>query len=357
MQLRTILLGLFMCFSSISLLAQVKYSNEFLKIGVGARALGMSNSAIAGTHDVTSSYWNPAGLVGMEDDYQLAAMHAEIFAGIAGYNYFGLGLKLDDKSAISVSLIRFGVDDIPNTSRLIDNEGNIDFNRVTFFSAADYAGIFSYSRKTNIEGLSLGGNAKIIHRRVGDFSKAWGFGLDAGAQYVKNNWTFAAMGRDITGTFNAWTTDLDEETEQTFIATGNDLPGSSVEVTVPELALGANRAFQLTSKIALEAELNLVNTFDGKRNTLFRTNFVSMDPNLGIEASLNNKIFLRGGVGNFQVTTDISGNRLTTVQPNFGLGVKFSYFTIDYAFTNLGEVSVAQSSNIFSFRIDINKGQ
>ena len=83
----------------------------------------------------------------------------------------------------------------------------------------------------------------------------------------------------------------------------------------------------------------------------------SMDPNLGIEASLNNKIFLRGGVGNFQVTTDISGNRLTTVQPNFGLGVKFSYFTIDYAFTNLGEVSVAQSSNIFSFRIDINKGQ
>ena len=357
MQLRTILLGLFMCFSSISLLAQVKYSNEFLKIGVGARALGMSNSAIAGTHDVTSSYWNPAGLVGMEDDYQLAAMHAEIFAGIAGYNYFGLGLKLDDKSAISVSLIRFGVDDIPNTSRLIDNEGNIDFNRVTFFSAADYAGIFSYSRKTNIEGLSLGGNAKIIHRRVGDFSKAWGFGLDAGAQYVKNNWTFAAMGRDITGTFNAWTTDLDEETEQTFIATGNDLPGSSVEVTVPELALGANRAFQLTSKIALEAELNLVNTFDGKRNTLFRTNFVSMDPNLGIEASLNNKIFLRGGVGNFQVTTDISGNRLTTVQPNFGLGVKFSYFTIDYAFTNLGEVSVAQSSNIFSLRIDINKGQ
>lgn len=331
MQFRSIFLGLFMCFSSVSLLAQVKYSNEFLKIGVGARAFGMSNSAIAGTNDVTSSYWNPAGLVRMEDDYQLAAMHAEIFAGIAGYNYFGLGVKLDYKSAISVSLIRFGVDDIPNTSRLIDNEGNIDFNRVTFFSAADYAGIFSYSRKTNIEGLSLGGNAKIIHRRVGDFSKAWGFGLDAGAQYVKNNWTFAAMGRDITGTFNAWTTDLDDETEQTFLATGNDLPGSSVEVTVPELALGANRAFQLTSKLALEAELNLVNTFDGKRNTLFRSNFVSMDPNLGLEASLNNKIFLRGGVGKFQVTTDISGNRLTTVQPNFGLGVKFSYFTIDYA--------------------------
>jgi hypothetical protein len=357
MHLRTIFIGLFLFASGLTTLAQTKYSNEFLKIGVGARSLGMSNSAIAGTKDVTSSYWNPAGLVRMEDDFQVAAMHAEIFAGIAAYNYFGLGVKLDERSALSFSLIRFGVDDIPNTARLIDNEGNIDFNRVTFFSAADYAGIVSYSRKTNIDGLTLGGSAKIIHRKVGDISQAWGFGLDAGAQFVKNKWTFAAMGRDITGTFNAWSSDLDEETEKTFLATGNELPGNSVEVTVPELVLGINRAFQLTTKIALEAEVNFINTFDGKRNTLLRSNVVSMDPNMGFEASLNQKIFLRGGIGNFQVTTDISGNRLTTVQPNFGLGVKFSYFTVDYAFTNLGEISVAQSSNIFSLRIDINKGK
>ena len=47
-----------------------KYSNEFLNIGVGARALGMSNSVIASTDDVTSGYWNPTGLLNIDSDLQ-----------------------------------------------------------------------------------------------------------------------------------------------------------------------------------------------------------------------------------------------------------------------------------------------
>ena len=42
-----------------------KYSNEFLAVGVGARALGMGNAFTAVTNDVTSGYWNPAGLLGV----------------------------------------------------------------------------------------------------------------------------------------------------------------------------------------------------------------------------------------------------------------------------------------------------
>ncbi len=40
-----------------------KYSNEFLAVGVGARSLGMANAQTGITNDVTSAYWNPAGLV------------------------------------------------------------------------------------------------------------------------------------------------------------------------------------------------------------------------------------------------------------------------------------------------------
>ena len=55
---------LVLLFSSFSLLAQTgvesdatpKYSNEFLQIGVGARSLGMSNSVIASTTDITAGY-------------------------------------------------------------------------------------------------------------------------------------------------------------------------------------------------------------------------------------------------------------------------------------------------------------
>ena len=44
-----------------------KYSNEFLNIGVDASALGMSNAVVASSNDVNSGYWNPAGLVHLED--------------------------------------------------------------------------------------------------------------------------------------------------------------------------------------------------------------------------------------------------------------------------------------------------
>ena len=64
--------------------AQVpKYSNEFLAVGVGARAFGMSNSVSASTVDVTAGFWNPAGLMGLETDADVGLMHAEYLAGIA----------------------------------------------------------------------------------------------------------------------------------------------------------------------------------------------------------------------------------------------------------------------------------
>jgi hypothetical protein len=58
-----------------------KYSNEFLAIGVGARALGMGYANVAAVNDVTSGYWNPAGLLGVQGDIQVGAMHSEYFRG------------------------------------------------------------------------------------------------------------------------------------------------------------------------------------------------------------------------------------------------------------------------------------
>lgn len=332
-----------------------KYSNEFLKIGVGARALGMSNAFVASADDVTSGYWNPAGLTRLNSDFQFSLMHSEYFAGIAAYDYAALATKLDSNSAIGFSFIRFGVDDIPNTTQLIDAEGNIDFNRVSSFSAADYAGLITYARKSGIEGLSYGANVKIIHRSVGDFAKAWGFGFDVGTQLVKDKWIFAATGRDITSTFNAWSSNLDKETEEVFILTGNELPENSVEVTLPELVLGISRKFIFSEKIGMRAELDLKNTFDGKRNVLVNSDPISIDPSIGIEATYADVIYLRGGIGNFQVTTDIDGNRITSFQPNFGIGVKLNRFSIDYALTDIGDRSVALYSNVFSLRIDITR--
>ena len=160
-----------------------KYSNEFLAIGVGARALGMANCQVTSVNDVTSGYWNPAGLLSMKSPMQVGLMHSEYFAGIAKYDFGAFAKKIDSSSVVGFSVIRFGVDNIPNTTELIDAQGNWDYDRITTFSAADYAFLFSYARKMKIEGLRVGGNFKVIRRKVGDFGGAWGFGLDAGAQY------------------------------------------------------------------------------------------------------------------------------------------------------------------------------
>ena len=168
---KLIFAGLF--FLGCNLISQAqapKYSNEFLSVGVGARALALSNSCTAVVEDVTSGYWNPAGLAKLPSKIQVALMHAEYFAGIAKYDYGAVGVRIDSSSVAAFSVIRFGVDDIPNTTELIDAEGNIDYNRITTFSAADYAFLLGYARKTNIKGLRYGANVKIIYRHVGDFA-------------------------------------------------------------------------------------------------------------------------------------------------------------------------------------------
>jgi hypothetical protein len=332
-----------------------KYSNEFLNIGVGARALGMSNSYITSANDVTAGYWNPAGLALIGNQHQVALMHSEYFAGIAKYDYGAFATRLDSSSVIAASVVRFGVDDIPNTTELIDANGNVNYDRITKFSAVDFAFIVSYAKSLSIPGLRLGANAKIIRRRVGDFAGSWGFGLDAGAQYDVNKWKFAAMARDITTTFNAWSYNLSDETKQLFQTTGNEIPENSVEITLPKLLVGVARKFDFTPKLSLLAESNLDLTFDGKRNVLIRSKAVSIDPHLGLELSYMNILFLRGGLGNYQSYTDALHKKITTIQPNIGVGVRIKSFCLDYALTDIGDQSVALYSNVFSIKVDINK--
>ena len=220
-----------------------KYSNEFMNIGVDAAALGMANAMTASTNDVNSGYWNPAGLVHLED-HQMSLMHANYFANIAKYDYIAYANTIDDESAWGISLIRFGVDDILNTTELIDSQGNIDYNRISLFSTADYGVTFSYARKLQVPGFQYGVNAKVIRRVIGKFANSWGFGFDAGLQFEKNDWHFGLMLRDITTTYNVWSID---EAEYKKIA--DAIPGQnqelpeSTEITAPKAQLGLSKKF------------------------------------------------------------------------------------------------------------------
>ena len=334
-----------------------KYSNEFLAIGVGADALGLGNAVVAQTGGVQSGYWNPAGLTKVDKWLEVGLMHSEYFAGIAKYDYLGLAHSIDDKSSVGFTAIRFGVDDIPNTTQLIDNDGNIDYDRITTFTAADYAFLFSYARKLNIEGLSVGGTAKIIHRKVGDFAKSWGFGLDAGLQYeTKSKWQFGVMARDVTSTFNAWVFTLDNETREVFLNTGNEIPENGLELTLPRFIFAGYKKFNLGEKgLYASGELDLDVTTDGKRNTVIRTGLISVDPHLGVSVGFKDYVTIRAGITNLQNVKDFQDKSSLNVQPNIGVGLSFKNFFLDYAFTDIGDASVALYSHVVSLRLKLNK--
>lgn len=341
----------------LSSFAQGKYSNEFLSLGLGARGLAMSNTMCALTDDVTSAYWNPAGLTRMDKRYQVALMHAEYFAGIAKYDYGGIGYKIDTNQSVAFTYIRFGVDNIMNTTQLIDDQGNVDYDRITYFSAADNAFLLSYAYAfPQVPGLSLGANAKIVHRKIGKFARSWGFGLDFGLMYNRKGWQAGLMLRDGTSTFNAWRFSLTDDVIAVFEESGNEIPENELEQTMPALLISGGKTVHFGKGFHGTFAVGLDCTFDGKRNSLIKSKFVSVDPHLGMEFDYKRIVFLRAGVGNFQFEPDYDGKQKTTLQINFGVGLNIKdLVAIDYAFTDLGNLSIAQYSHIISLKVSINK--
>jgi hypothetical protein len=359
---------LLMLVSNIGFLdAQVsapKYVNEFLQIGVGARSFGMSGAQVASVSDVTSGYWNPAGLLQLTDQWEFATMHNEYFAGIAKYDFISAGRKVDDRTALAGTIIRFGVDDIPNTLDLYDPNGNVDYSRITTFNAADYAFIFSIARdgfKTKhdfLNQLKFGGNIKLIYRNIGSFANAFGIGFDVGSQLKKEHWSAGIVVRDATSTFNAWMFNLDETAVTVFQNTGNELPKNGLEIALPRFIAGGAYHGKMGKKIKGEEvsyliESNVQLTTDGQRNTLVSMKGLNLDPNIGFELGYANTLFFRGGIGNVQRAVDFDNTSYMSFQPNIGVGIRLRKWFLDYALSDVGNQSDVPYSNVFSLKIKI----
>jgi hypothetical protein len=267
------------------------------------------------------------------------------------------------------------VDNIPNTTQLIDKQGNVNYDLITAFSVADWGVLLSYGRTfEQVKGLSFGGNFKIIHRKIGTFAGAWGFGLDAGLQYQIKKWKFGLTAKDITSTFNVWYFNLSDEMKEVFERTDNEIPENGLEYTVPQLLLGFGRDFELGKGFTFMASIDMDMSFGGKRNELISSKALNIAPHTGIEFGYKNIVFLRAGVGNFQKEkkfdtkskkedeqedeqepTEQKLKTVTTCQINMGVGICIkNIVTLDYAYCNLGNVSAALYSHIFSLKLALN---
>ena len=340
-----------------------KYSNEFLNIGAGARGLAMGNAQVASVSDATAGYWNPAGLTGVKDNPNATLMHAEYFSGIAKYDYASVAIPVqENKRTLGFSLLRFAVDDIPNTLFLVEPDGSINYNNIQTFSSADYAFLFSFAqnlKQSEKRNISFGANAKVIYRKVGHFASAWGFGIDAGVQMHGEKWNAGIVARDLTTTFNAWSYKFTDKEKEVLYLTKNDIPVKSTELTAPRLVIGGGYNFNFGKSVKLLAEANLDVTFDGKRNTVLAGNTVSADPHLGLEATIKDVFFVRGGITNFQKALadgdTLNQKKVWIYQPSIGAGFKIKNVMLDYAFTNLANQSNPLYTHVISLRIVLKK--
>ena len=234
-----------------------------------------------------------------------------------------------------------------------DSQGNIDYNRISMFSTADYGVTFSYARKLPLDGLNFGINAKVIRRIIGDFASSWGFGLDAAIQFKsKGDWQFGVMARDITTTFNAWSIDEEEfATIQGAIEGQNQELPESTEITIPKLQMGVAKKFVFNYDYSLQTELDLNFRF-AETNDIISSSATSITPAFGLEFGYIDMIYVRAGVGNFQNIKQLDGSDSVGFQPNIGVGFEYKGIYVDYALTDIGDQSAALYSNVFSLKLD-----
>ncbi len=332
-----------------------KYVNDFLDIAPDARTIAMSKSALGTTLGSSINLFNPSLLALQDYHIGVSTMYSEMMGGVSKYNFFSFARKLNDqRSAIGLSLVRLGVDNIQNTLNLIGPDGSVDYNRVTFFSATELAFIFSYSKILSQDSsrirTAIGGNAKLITKKGGSFAKAWGVGLDLSFTAKSRTVDFVASVRDPFGSMLNWTTSFTDEEKRVLTQSGNEIPGKSSERGSASLMLGLGKNFIFNDNFSLLLSTNIYNRFESQAGSISHSNNFTIDPNFGTEFNYKNRIMLRAGIGNFQKQTEFAtGNEITTYSPSLGAGLGLGNFSIDYAISQFD----SQDNPIYSHFISI----
>jgi len=306
-----IVFALLLAFSSLNLLSQGtgnKYAGEFLAIGVGGRPLGMGGAFVSLVGDVTAGYWNPGALARLNYP-QFSLMHDERFGNLVNYDYGAVAIPWGTNSSLGLSVIRLGVDDVPNTqgawldlnnNGYFDNGDRLDYSKINFFNAADWAFIATYS-KQHSEKLSYGVNLKVISRSI-DNGSAWGIGFDIGALYsITPKFRVGANLMDVTTTLLAWNTGRKE------LITPTAKIGSSYDIP-----------FFKTGRITPTVDFDV--RFENRRfASLANLGPVSFDMHAGLEYGFKDLFALRVGYNDVKQVT-------------FGAGVKLPKLNLDYSF-------------------------
>ncbi len=285
-----------------------KYAGEFMAIGVGGRALGMGGAFTAVANDVTTGYYNPAGLANLNYP-QISLMHAEHFGDLVNYDYGSVAIPFGTDMTFGIGVVRLAVDNISDTrNAAYDANGDgivdirtdrLDYSKITEFSDQDWVFYLSFAKRQS-ENFYWGANVKIIRRDIAEYG-ATGIGFDIGALYTPiENLYLGANIQDVTTTLVAWSTGRNE-------------------LVSPTAKIGAAYMLSILGGTITPA-LDLDVRFENRRSSAYgNLGPISFDSHVGLEYTFKKLFSIRGGYNDVKQFT-------------VGAGIKLPKLNIDYSF-------------------------
>lgn len=283
---------------------------SFLKIPVGARAVGMGGAYTAAANDINSLFWNPAGLTGVRQK-EMGVTHATLFAGTK-FNFIGYAQPVKGKIPLHPPLVKgeregfvFGAGVLYLSQGSIEGR-SADRTQTADFSASDLAIALGISRKIS-QRSNIGGSLKMIRQSIGSESA------------------------------NGWAADFGVLTQTPRIQLGFSIlnMGPPMKLGQESYSLPLSAALGVTYRI----RNGLLFSFDFKQGIIEKKSIFGF----GAELPFLNIITLRSGylssVASLPKSKENGNSFLDKFSGlNSGIGLKLFSSQIDYAFSPMGEL-------------------
>ncbi len=242
-------------------------SAAFLKVGVGARQIGMGSAVTSLNGDVTNVFWNPAGVAMKDDKAQVSFTYNSWIGGLT-QNALAAGYKLEGIGTIGIGVMTFGMTGIVADRDVYPGNAalqalQIDQATADTYDYMDLLAQVTYSTYV-MDRLALGASVKLIHEKIDDMN-ASAIGFDLGSVYNIGllDWNIGARINNLGSDIKFY--DYPSPIPLTF----------SMGTSMTPIRVGAN---------AITFAIDAVKPQDGQQ--YYYT---------GMEYNYNNMIFLRGG--------------------------------------------------------------
>lgn len=145
-------------------------SANFLEIGVGSIGNAMGDAQVANVNDLTSIYWNPAGLGFLERNEAVFSLQPWVVD--ISHSFVGAGLVLPGIGTLALGLTALGYGDIEVTN-LVFQDGTGES-----YTANEMAVSLSFGRRL-VQWFSFGASAKYVNSSIWHMSAST-FAVDLG---------------------------------------------------------------------------------------------------------------------------------------------------------------------------------